>query len=166
MIQPNELRIGNLFHPLSDGLIRIPQTAAVLKVHEIQPFHAGSLLHSENPAQNDALHYIRYSDMSPIPLTPEILEKWCGFKGEISTGWHTTCYTAFQTFNTNKFDVFESILEHDVQISVNAYSGWSNIQNLTSDDHGCTPKKQIQYLHQLQNLYFALTGEELPVTIQ
>lgn len=62
---------------------------------------------------------------TPIPLTPEILEK-CGFEKCSCGGW-----------------------KHGIHIS--------------KYDNGKLYYKTviIKYLHQLQNLYFALTGEEL-----
>ena len=85
----------------------------------------------------------------PIPITPEILEK-CGFKK-----------------NRN----------NEMAIEINNISG-----HLELNEGGCnyfypsftqTPQggeertvyfNRIQSLHQLQNLYFALTGEELTIT--
>lgn len=82
----------------------------------------------------------------PIPLTPEILEK-CGFKknseyftnhltdGDIESVTGAILY--IQMYSNN---IFEFVTCSDT------YNGHSI---------------QIKYLHQLQNLYFSLTGEEL-----
>ena len=74
----------------------------------------------------------------PIPLTPEILEK-CGFESKgHSTYWH---------INPDLSYVFK--------ISHVGNGKWFSIN--------ATANKPIQYLHELQNLYFALTGEELEI---
>jgi len=71
-----------------------------------------------------------------IPLTPEILEK-AGFeKGDIG------------------YDNYEK----------GYYTVMVRGQGITiSNRHGYLAT--IKYLHQLQNLYFALTGEELPIEL-
>lgn len=74
-----------------------------------------------------------YDFIEPIPLTPEILEK-CGFeKGGI--------YFYFSKFRVVKIANSDNWL---ILLS-NHYQ------------HIC----RLQHLHQLQNLYYALTGEEL-----
>ena len=71
---------------------------------------------------------------SPIPLTPEVLES-CGFE-VFPWGY-----------------VKKSSKDFGVRI---------NLRSFNYDVSGNSPVK-IEYLHQLQNLYFALTGEELEV---
>ena len=71
--------------------------------------------------------------IQPIPLTPEILEK-CGFKkGSIY-------------FYFSKFRI----------VKINDSNNWLILLSDTYH-HLC----KLKHLHQLQNLYFALTGEEL-----
>ena len=77
----------------------------------------------------------------PIPLTPEILEK-CGF-AIISNPNHTDSFLCYTPFLKLVLDVKSK------KIVLRDYSG---IQ------------QSIEHLHQLQNLYFALTGEELQYT--
>ena len=74
----------------------------------------------------------------PIPLTPEILEK-CGFKKSLN-GY---CYGMITRDGKNRFSIFaDGAFKLGTQdLSVN-----------------------IHHLHQIQNLYFALTGEELNYT--
>lgn len=73
-----------------------------------------------------------YDQIQPIPLTPEILEK-CGF--EFDTITFSKSYLLLAE-GDNGFDVW--------------VGGLSKVK-----------LNPINYLHQLQNLYFALTGEEL-----
>lgn len=90
-------------------------------------------------------HYI---EPFPVSLTPEILKK-CGFKGmpvgkyQDDGNWHLKapdCVVAYD-------DRWQS--DNAGRVSYN----------------GCTIWCPILYLHQLQNLYFALTGEELTVDL-
>lgn len=95
--------------------------------------------------QNIQLRNKTAIDISAIPLTPEILLK-CGFEKKETTkqyGWYITvgerelcwCYADY--------------------ISLEFKDG-------QLDDFGGTIKDiNCKHLHQLQNLYFALTGEEL-----
>jgi hypothetical protein len=73
----------------------------------------------------------------PIPLTEDILfeHKWLQVKSKHST---------FQA----------------IQIGIN-----HNILILDYKDHLSCVVSRIKYLHQLQNFYFALNGEELPVNL-
>lgn len=81
-------------------------------------------------------------DIEPIELTPEILEK-CGFK--------------YETKDKNHF-----VKDQGKQLYVSIYLGDGDYQPQICDDGIMSITLQpILYLHQLQNLYFALTGEEL-----
>lgn len=80
----------------------------------------------------------------PIPLTPEILEA-CGFVNKPN-----------ETFNLSyelTIDGFASTFR------TWQYRGEWYIEPMGYD----TGNISIEYLHQLQNLYFALTGQELEV---
>jgi len=76
-----------------------------------------------------------FESIKPIPLTPEILEK-CGF--EKSTDH-------YGGYLSPKFDL--------AAIRIKDNNTWFN---------GCWETK-VEHLHQLQNLYLALTGEELEI---
>jgi hypothetical protein len=82
----------------------------------------------------------KYKDFDPIPLTEEILLK-CGFiKSTLVEG----CY-----FHNQKERLYISIAnQHAIH--------FGNINGVLV---------MIDYLHQLQNLYFALTGEELNIEL-
>jgi hypothetical protein len=90
----------------------------------------------------------------PIPLTPEILEK-CGF-------------------DINGFWEFEFILSDFSKLVLDLRQGylWLRESDLSkkpeNDSIVCLWNRDLKkeiFLHQLQNLYFALTGEELDVSI-
>ena len=77
---------------------------------------------------------------SPMPLTEELLIK-CGFK-KIN---HIHGYSFWAMDRKNgypKIDIYESRTE---------YMGYS--------------VKHVQYLYQIQNLYFTLTGKELEINL-
>ncbi len=74
---------------------------------------------------------------SPISLTPEILEK-CGFV-QVRNGIGLRVFGGY-VFVSMLFNLFPLVLDID---------------------NSRMPLNNIKYLHQLQNLYFALTGVEL-----
>lgn len=76
-----------------------------------------------------------FESIDPIPLTPEILEK-CGFEEQMYSKGTWSCGEV-------------SLLIRDFQPVT-----------MGRDDYELFGKP-LQYLHQLQNLVFALTGEEL-----
>jgi hypothetical protein len=86
--------------------------------------------------------------IQPINISIEILEK-CGFA---AAGYSTTLYLFLTDFSTNAF--FE-------------YSEDEKILSCQSSDGGdtSTVNPKISYVHQLQNLYFMLTGKELDVKL-
>ena len=90
-----------------------------------------------------------YPYVKPIPLTPEILEK-AGFTKGKSIGLtldirfdETPFYSAYLWFEFLAGSVYLYTLDdgHNIELA------------------------NFIYLHQLQNLYFALTGEELEINL-
>ena len=91
----------------------------------------------------DCVRTVNLSDIEPIPLTEKILSK-CGF--EKVNHINNYSFFSYNRKNGNKnfiCDIYENTTR------INSYS----IGN------------HVQYLHQLQNLYFALTGKELEVEL-
>lgn len=86
---------------------------------------------------------ITFNIADPIPLTPEILEK-CGFDIKI-----------------NPIDG-ERTLYRKESISFYALKGKIQFERTEVIGNKIT---HIESLHQLQNLYFALTGEELTINL-
>lgn len=86
----------------------------------------------------DAINGVAWPYCKPIPLSPEILEK-CGFEEKDNhKNFQFKVYTKDDfTFNTN-------------------HGWWYFNRNLD---------RQPKYLHQLQNLYYALTQNELTITL-
>ena len=141
MINPQELRIGNYFsQTIYAKGIRMP-SGAVGKIQTLR-FESVEWVHyNQIPAQVETWPITLYSEMEPIPLTPEWLERfgfYCPFVG----------------------GVYESITRSmDMRFRIHKVSG--DLFIIGNYESSARP---IQYVHQLQNLYFALTGEELTVT--
>jgi hypothetical protein len=87
---------------------------------------------------------LMFEEFQPIPLTPEILEQ-CGFVNKPS-GIYKYSYEI-------EIDGFDS-----------TFRTWWYGEDICLEPMGYdTGYISIKYLHQLQNLFYALTGEELTV---
>jgi hypothetical protein len=91
---------------------------------------------------NISFHYIGYDEVEPVEITPFMLEK---------VGFYIVSDNEYKT----KFDILEYgrfdyiLVKHKLCSSSVRFEG-SSLFN-------------IKYVHQLQNLYFSLTGRELTV---
>lgn len=89
---------------------------------------------------SDGVNYCtEYDSIEPIPLNEEVLLK-CGFEKEFNG-----CY-----YDKNRFVIFKNI--------------HNNVVGLNGSDLYCSKVNgvlHLKHLHQLQNLYFALTNQEL-----
>lgn len=96
---------------------------------------------------HEGLLYFNSEDCEPIPLSPEILEK-CGFKD-----------SRIRYADPNKNYPIEWT---NGEYTINKENDNKFCLELSSDEWGYTTKEiEIEYLHQLQNGIFFLTGEEL-----
>ncbi len=86
-------------------------------------------------------------DLKPIPITPELLKR-AGFEKSIQTFSEVNKYRIDIIKNT----MFVSIWENEKKISWSLHSETGWVSNYS-----------IKYIHQLQNLYFALTQKELEI---
>jgi hypothetical protein len=86
--------------------------------------------------------------IQPIPLTLEILTK-CGFEKDDDAG----------NWNSPKHDIYR-VGSFKVGIKED-FIGWYN----QVDDDFYSYFVQVKHLHQLQNLVYALTGEELNIQL-
>jgi hypothetical protein len=117
MIKANELRIGNWYFEFG-----MPRQATGLLIYKLESIRIRDKI---------------AIDISPIPLTPEILEK-CGFRE----------YGPFSPW-----------------LTLGSFS-WSDPAGISYEiDEESAMLDHIKYLHQLQNLYYAVTGEELTITL-
>jgi hypothetical protein len=134
-MKANELRIGNWYYT-NDG------KPDQIDGHGISQFQDGEVLGQVNDF------------IKPIPLTEEWLLKF-----------------GFESWNCKGVDwIFEKVIYKELDIEqkmIISSSGTCCIEE--QEDHPEVEvqkfiiRPDIQYLHQLQNLYFALTGQELEI---
>jgi hypothetical protein len=133
-MKANELRIGNLVY--------VSANLTNLILQKITPINIHNLMHltgwDKSPAD---------IEFEPIPLTKEFLLKF-GFKN-IDKGDNN-----YITYTDSNHDYY---LQLDVRRKDNKYLILDN----SFDDLRAFSMVDIEYVHQLQNLYFALTGNEL-----
>jgi hypothetical protein len=136
MIQANELRIGNWIADRGGKEWQIDHWEYKDKVSSkpdsfVLP--AMSMTNSFHP-------YTEYLDyLQPIPLTEEWLIRF--------------------GFTPDHNDYFLECEEHGVELE----ASWSSRNQKTGESYGwhISKYKHVKHVHSLQNLYFALTGEEL-----
>lgn len=153
MIKVTELRIGNWVQtqvlkspsvPVfprpnapSSSSICLPDVQTVY--HQIE-----ALWENMIQLQGWDTYKINLNDWRGIPLTPQILEK-CGFK----------------RIDDGKDDDFEEMYETErgdrIDNEKGTYKWWHNDRYYSY--------VELKTVHQLQNLYFALTGQELTVNL-
>lgn len=130
MIQPNELRIGNLVIHLDTNSVE-------------------AVFYLSSSLQRKSVNGLLPERYAPIPLTPDILEKL----GFVSNRKNSSIYHLY--VRNNRFD--EAIT---IALTMDGYN--VVVIGFKKETHAIP--KPIRHLHQLQNLYFALTGEELDVS--
>ena len=120
-MKAKELKIGDL----------ITCYGEILKVASCDMFMCSAW--DEN---NDLCDHINYDDLSPIPLTEEILEK---------NGWREDdeIWGIDYTFGHLHIEFFSNGKEIEAMVSV-------------TDDRDVCCLRQIKYIHQLQHLLWAL----------
>jgi hypothetical protein len=146
MIKINELRIGNFIFD-DDGIIA--------KVIGFKPYDHSVRCDEEEgcdisvdlyPQDGNVRHALLCESTlaNPIPLTPEWLER-LGFVKDSRSVWVKRIdeYTLIGINMDGKYELIDVFNAETVK-------SWDN---------------RIEFVHQLQNLYFALTGEELEIKL-
>lgn len=134
----NELRIGNWVSNIHD----IPMIVKAIYEDTIYVDFKGNV--------GALWEFNKYEPFKPIELTEEILLK-CGFK-------HETMFIIKNLY----------LIEYgDFNFALDENNGFYHVK---LSNHSFGHEKQvglgmIKYLHQLQNLYFALTGTELKIEL-
>lgn len=139
-MKTNELRIGNYVDVVNrSGEVHLPFNI-VKKIGRISFFEV-DLYDYDKPFATQGLNWtVNDNDLSPIPLTEGWLEKF----GLVKHGEETESYELDYTYyHQNGSDTYS--LADDFGDGTITYIG------------------ACEYVHQLQNLYFALTGEELTI---
>ena len=146
MLKANELRIGNFIFWNSKLTSReITLLPFPVEVTSIFPGKIGyispGIEHRSEPFEDDLLQtqtaHGSLEEFEPVLLTHDILKK-CGFE------------------NTDANDQYHSYRKEPLTIRIRTDNSIRG--NIGECEFAC------QWLHQLQNLYFDLTGEELEVT--
>jgi hypothetical protein len=131
----NELRIGNY--------ITEPNN------EDKEPFKIWGIYYEE---RNNKVNNLPITYFKPILLTEEWLLRF-GFK-KVPT-----------YFEEVRFGIeYHLTVKSDVEFIIEYFDDFSCAILGSKDDIGITPLlENCRYVHQLQNLYFALTGEELTI---
>jgi hypothetical protein len=139
MIKIEELRIGNILKHTDGSIIIVDGIENATKEH-----HGCWLvwLKDEGMAYDIAR-------LQPIPLSPDWLER-CGF--DIDYDRNEESYYSIGWQEGTRLRGIEIVSDHD---------GF----RLAINDNEYVLGKCFHYVHQLQNLYFALIGEELPIKL-
>jgi len=143
MIKANELRIGNYVN-----VPRKEQSPFRVDYFDNVKVYQDNGTYECPPFGEIPMHPLTWdlADIEGIPLTPEILEK-CGFKKQ-NNGWNKNKKSEY---DENYFGLFDH----------NYCSGKLDLKY----NVGNGPIPSIKFLHQLQNLYFAISGQELEVNL-
>ena len=140
-----ELRIGNLVF-VNDQVCNPELEGVTMIVKEIYKDRlVCDYMLVVSDIINRKTHNVSIGDIKPIPLTEEVLLK-CGF--EIKPD------SSLPTF------VYSGRLDLQVEFMLGEYSFRIEVENRHT-----TFVRVIKYLHELQNLYFSITGEELEVEL-
>ncbi len=146
MIKPNELRIGNLVYGVSDRIETIKEIHFKGGIF-VEVGKTGSEIRSNS------------EDINGIPLTPEWLNRF-GF-GYVNNNLE---YLSLR-INNDIRPLNKSYLSFDLYGDEPSIVGiWTeDHEDEDADDMDCTWTyiPNCKYVHQLPNLFFALTGEEL-----
>ena len=148
-MKANELRIGNYVFSGVGGNVRVDEIRLVVGVGYVVRMYL------RNGEDHESWLNLMVSDAKPIPLTPELLEK-CGFSKES-----------------------EYVYRHDEfgdHVLYDAPTDWGDTSEYPTeiDGHGggvlygyCHGSAVIRtlYLHDLQNKFFAITGQELGIKL-
>lgn len=136
MIKTTELRIGNL--------CRDRLTGSYLRVFSLTENVGFDVVHRESYPLPDGWQ------AEYLPLTPEILEKCSGPYSSLS--W-------YRAHDEIGFQIGE------LQVRITGGSVHDTGAFIVRRGQGIHDIPKMEYLHQLQNLYFALTGEELNIKL-
>lgn len=136
----NELRIGNYYQDRFGNCHKIETLSKSIFVDEY--YDRGTPIGA----------------MIPIPLTEEILLK---------AGFEKNDYTRFPTFKLNRIEITNvEFFDEDKDGKEFSFKQW-RISGLYSTDlfYFKSYSPNIESVHQLQNLFFALTGEEIKIEL-
>lgn len=146
MLQAKELRYGNKVFNKKGDVITVQQIHSHSIVYDtainVSRRHLSKVSGFYDVAYTtEVLEVVKEADMQeiePIRLTPKVLES-CGFRNFVRDEW---------------------ILTHG-----NTHTDFEFREDGLRLRHNTTSRVPIKYLHQLQNFFYAMAGEELEVNI-
>ena len=148
MIKANELRIGNW--------VSIPECGIVSSIKTIDSKRFA--INIDNVDLSPGEDIFNYESAIGIPLTPEILEK-CGFEQlphfTVQNNW-------FKKIGRDRVVSVACVGTPNEMVFINEEVPPEVKNIIVARNYDYDGKT---YLHQLQNLIFALTGEELTVNL-
>ena len=148
-IQATELRIGNF---IGMNLEEYPNNFfTALEIGETMKVYEGLITLKGASIKRVETSFMYVDDFEPIPLNEDWLVRF-GFEKDINTSWFRIGYFAEMEDVSNRMII-----------------GYNTVSNRLGcyqegDANGIFAQKTFQYVHQLQNLYFSLTGTELTLT--
>lgn len=144
MINANELRIGNWI-----GFKYTHKGNEIIRHVRVIEIEEDMIINQDGGVR---LSLILSGDNAiPIPLTPEILQK-AGFK------WNK---------GKKNLELFiRDRQDENIFITVHLSTPFDRTDCVYLYCQDGEPVARTEYLHQLQNIYFALTGSELTLTLQ
>lgn len=151
-MDPKELRIGNYFHPMgyANNTALMPYTGIIYMVGAISPFNIEVIEH--NRPKNLSF---KFSEVSPVVLTPDILNK-CGFKIDENYELKAVADRYILPVIISGSTKCELVAVH-VRDENEIYCFYLV--------EGFWASNNFNKLHELQNLYYILTGNELPILL-
>ncbi|HEY4151159.1 MAG TPA: hypothetical protein VGM41_19610 [Chitinophagaceae bacterium] len=143
MLQAKELRFGNKVQTLQGEVITIQQILCssviydtLVKVNRETVNSRGSFKTTYTTQVIEMIKEADFQDINPIVLTPKVLEK-CGLRNFIRDEW---------ILSVGKIHIDFEFSEDGLKLR---------------PPYPC--RISMQYVHQLQNLLFSITGHELEV---
>lgn len=133
-MKQSELRIGNYVWDSTDNVIQVRSINSPIYISNASP-----------TIECNGIHYYLYY-YKPIPLTEEWLHKF-GF--EIEEKWDSKAGKNF--------------LQHDKEVVISLSHHYGNHIYLLNAIHNPSPRYMIEYVHELQNVYHILTGQNLDI---
>ena len=143
-MKANELRIGNLINRVTEN----EETICIVKGID----DSGCYTEPLNQPKEHYYHANPIKSIEPIPLTEDILLK-CGF---VKDGDY---------FKKGVLDMFYCLKYYKHLNGYYFYIQYSDSPFEWDDNTFYPISCTYKYLHQLQNLHFALTGEELTIKL-
>ena len=144
-MEAKELRIGNYVLTAVPGQ-QIPIPAFKAQVQAISLFGEVSFLYNPTDCTGFEMHR---NHIAGIPLTEEILLKAGFYKAQ----YLTDVFIISPLDKSGLYFYFDKNFEG------------ADDENIIGDYDECVHIRLPKYVHQLQNLYFALTGEELEINL-